>query len=540
MEPLEKQSVRLMVYRMVVVLTFFVSALAVQAFVGGETTLKPFYYLIAFVLALNLAYAVAFSLLHSLRGRPLFLYLQILGDVVAVTLLCSLTGGMRSIFTFLYQILVVVAGVLLRKRGAFLAASLGAVCYGLLSVALLYGWLHPERLGPEFAADPATVDTALQTLAAHYVGFFLVAALMALVSGRMETARRALGDAELNLREARTFIEQLVSSLAWGVLTTDDRGVVTFSNPAGMRLLGETLPHGWGLEERLRHLGYDGPPLFGPSAPAEREVEVSLPEGRHLTLVVAPLRSGTSPFGFLALLRDQTEVVRLREELAFKDRLLAVGAMAADMAHEIRNPLGSISGAAQMLARSTPPGSPGGDLLKILQEESRRLSDILDSFLRYVKPPPLHRVSLDLRPLVQDVTTLFQRDGELGEVSLTLTLPEGPVPVRADPDRIRQALWNLLQNARRAVSAGGHIAVRLETEASAAILEVEDDGVGMRQEEVRAFFQPFRHGFRKGIGLGLSVVHQVATEHDGRVAVESAYGKGSRFRLVLPLEEPHG
>jgi len=540
MEPLEKSALRLMVYRMVVVLTFFVSALAVQAFVGGETTLKPFYYLIAFVLALNLAYAVAFSLLRALRALPLFLYLQILGDIVAVTLLCSLTGGMRSIFTFLYQILVVVAGVLLRKRGAFLVASLDAVFYGLLSVALLYGWIHPERLGPEFAADPATVETALHTLVAHYVGFFLVAALMALVSGRMETTRQALGAAELNLREARTFIEQLVSSLAWGVLTTDDRGVVTFSNPAGMRLLGETLPHGWSLEERLRRLGYDGPSLFGPSAPAEREVELALPEGRHLALVVAPLRSGVSPVGFLALLRDQTEVVRLREEVAFKDRLLAVGAMAADMAHEIKNPLGSISGAAQMLARSAPPGTPGGDLLKIIQEESRRLSEILDSFRRYVKPPPLHKIPQDLRPLVQAVATLFQRDGECEEVSLALALPEGTVPVRADPDRLRQALWNLLQNARRAVSPGGHITVRLGMEGSTAILEVEDDGVGMRQDEVRAFFQPFRHGFRKGIGLGLSVVHQVATEHDGQVVVESAYGKGSRFRLVLPREEPDG
>lgn len=540
MEPLEKQALRVMVSRMVVVLTFFVSALAVQTFLGGETTLKPFYYLIAFVLALNLAYAVAFSLLRPLRGRPLFLYLQILGDLLTVTLLCSLTGGMRSLFTFLYQVLVVVAGVLLKKRGCFLVASLGAVCYGLLSLGLLYGWIRPERLGPEFAAEPITVETALHTLLAHYVGFFLVALLMALVSGRMETTRKALGAVEVDLREARTFIEQLVSSLAWGVLTTDERGVVTFSNPAGMRLLGETLPHGWGLEERLRQLGYDGPPLFGSQNSAEREVELALPEGRHLVLAVAPLRSGASPAGFLALLRDQTEVVRLREELAFKDRLLAVGAMAADMAHEIKNPLGSISGAAQMLARSAPPGRPGGDLLKILQEESRRLSEILDSFLRYVKPPPLQKVSLDLRGLVEDVTTLFRKDGETVDVHLKLFLPREPVKVRADPDRIRQALWNLLQNARRAVSSGGHIAVRLAKEGHTAILEVEDDGVGMRQEEVRAFFQPFRHGFRKGIGLGLSVVHQVATEHDGEVVVESAYGKGSRFRLVLRLEEPDG
>jgi len=540
MEPLEHQAVRLMVYRMVVVFTFFLSALAVQAFVGGESFLRPFYYLIAFILALNLLHLVLFLTVRSLRARPLFLYLQILGDILGVTLLCFLTGGFASLFTFLYQILIVVGGYLLKRRGAFVVASLDALLFGLLCVSLLYGWIDPSKMGVEFPFDVPTAESAFHALVAHYVGFYLVAALMGLVSGRFETARRALGEAELDLRRARMFTEQLVSSLTWGVITTDAKGTVTFSNPAGMRLLGETLPAGWALVDRLRDVGYEGPSPFPEDGFGEREVEVALPEGRHLGLVVAPLRSGASPVGFLVLVRDQTEVVGLREELALKDRLLAVGAMAADIAHEIKNPLGSISGAAQMLAKRHAAGSQEGDLFKIIEEESRRLSEILNNFMRYVKPPPLQKVTLDLRSLTADVVTLFKSDPECARsLEVEAALPEGPVPVAGDPDRLRQALWNLLQNARKAVPGKGRIRVALTIEGPNAILDVEDDGVGMRQDEIQSYFHPFRHGFRKGLGLGLTVVHQVAQEHEGRVVIRSVYGSGTQCRLILPAEAPH-
>jgi two-component system sensor histidine kinase PilS (NtrC family) len=539
MEPLEKLAVRMMVYRMVVVLTFFTATLGIQAFVGGEATLKPFYFLIALVLGLNVLHAALFSTLKHWRGAPILLYVQLIGDVLSVTLLAFLTGGITSVFTFLYQVLVVVAGLVLRRRGAFTVAWASALAFGTLCVALTYGFANPTRFSRDFPYDQPSIESALYALTAQYVGLFLVAALVAVILGRMEKARHAIGVLERDLFRTRTFTDQLVSSLAWGVLTTDAEGVVTFANPAGMRLMGETLPGGWSFRDALVHLGHDGDPLRD-LPPSGQDLEVSLPGSRHLGISVAPLKSGKGDSGHLVILRDQTEMVRLREQLALKDRLMVTGAVAADIAHEIKNPLGSISGSAQMLRRQAPEGSSEAALLTIIHEESRRLSDILSNFLRYVKPPPLQLLDLDLSALTHDVVTLFKNDPACGpDVEVTARIPDRTVVIQADADRVKQALWNLLNNARKAIPADGRIGVALWEEDRRAILEVEDNGMGMAPSEIQSYFQPFRKGFAQGFGLGLPQVFQILEQHGGRVEMTSSPGKGTRCRLIFPAEGPH-
>lgn len=541
MRDLEGQALHLLGYRTIVVLTFFLATLGVQAFLGGENYLKPFYYLIAFILALNLTAIVLYMVMKPLRTGPFFIYAQIFGDVLGVTLLAFMTGGIFSIFTFLYQILIVVGGYFLKKRGAFVVAAMDALLFGTLCVALVYGWTSPDRFGIEFPYEAPTIESALHALVAHYVGFFLVALLMGIISSRFETTQKALGAAEKDLSNTRMFTEQVISALNWGVISTDESGTVTFSNPAGMRLLGETLPVGWDLFERFGQLGYDGPDLRLPSDPVEKEIVLSLPGDRQLGIVIAPLRSDESGSGFLALIRDQTEVIRLREQLALKDRLTATGAMAADIAHEIKNPLGSISGAAQMLQMQAVEGRSQVDLLKIIQDESKRLTSILDNFLRYVKPRPLEKTPVDLVSLAKDVVTLFKNDPACGpDTEVGDSLPAEQVIVNADSDRVRQALWNLLQNARKAIPAGGKIRVSLTTDGEDAILTVEDNGQGMRQSQIKTYFQPFSRGFAKGAGLGLSVVYQIMEQHMGRVEIESRLGKGTSCRLIFPLGRNHG
>jgi two-component system sensor histidine kinase PilS (NtrC family) len=240
----------------------------------------------------------------------------------------------------------------------------------------------------------------------------------------------------------------------------------------------------------------------------------------------------------LVFLRDHTEIAKLKEELALKDRLAATGAMAADIAHEIKNPLGSISGAAQMLRRQSSEDSGDFALLGIIQEESRRLSGTLDNFLRFVKPTPLKKRCLDLRTLTEEVLTLFQNDPTVaGHLGVDLSLPDSPVEACVDPDQLRQALWNLLQNARKALAEEGRIAVTLTSEGQSAILDVRDDGIGMRQSQVAEYFQPFRRGFAQGSGLGLSIVYRIMEQHGGQIHIESAPGKGTLCRLTLPLEK---
>ena len=537
MEPLAKQAVRLMVFRTVMAFTFFLSALGIQAFAGAEFNLWPFFYFTALVLGLNVLYGTLYLTLKQWRDRPLFIYVQITGDILSVTLLAFFTGGVNSIYTFLYHVLIVVGGYLLKRRGAFTVALLDSLAYGLFCLILLYGKLGPDRFGGGFPYEPPTASATLYALLAHYVGFFLVAALMSVMSERIETTRKALGIIENDFTSLRSLNAQIPSSLGWGVITTDLTGRVTFANPAAMRLLGESIPSGWSFNGRLTELGCPEISFAKEDLEREREYELVLGENRrYLSVAVAPLRTRESSLGQLVFIRDQTEVVKLKEEVALKDRLAATGAMAADIAHEIKNPLGSISGAAQMLQRQSPADSGEFTLLGIIQEESRRLSHTLDNFLRFVKPAPLKKRHLDLGSLTEEVVTLFRKDPAIaGHLQVDLSLPPQPLEAWVDPDQIRQALWNLLQNARKAIREGGRITISLCAGGDEAILEVGDDGIGMRQSEIAEFFQPFRRGFAKGSGLGLPIVYRIAERHGGSIRIESALGKGTLCRLSLPV-----
>ena len=535
---LQSQALRLMAYRMVVILTIFLSTLGIQGFLGGTDYLKPFYYFIAFALVLNLLHAVLYALLRNRLQITILIYIQLLGDILSVTLLAFLTGGITSIFTLLYQIIIVVGGVILKKHGAFLVASLDAVFFGILCLVLSYNVTSPIKFGVEFPYTQPSLDSALHVLAAHYVGFLLIAVLMAIMAGKMESTKEALGVARKDLSFTRMFAEQLTDSLAWGVMRTGVTGEVTFSNPAAMALLGKEIPYGWDFSARLSELGYDGPPFFGEDSKVEKTIELSLPGDRSLLIEMAPLKSNETLEGYLLLVRDQTEMIRLRKELALKDRLAATGSMATDIAHEIKNPLGSISGAAQMLQRDGNRNAPGRELLEIIQTESDRLSGILNNLLGYVKPSPLRKADTDLAVLTGEVVTLFSRDpGGEANIKVISSIPDTQIIAPVDGPKVKQALWNLLTNAAKAVKKEGLIRVTLRESESLVFLEVEDNGIGMTPSEVTNFMQPFSHGFERGTGLGLPMVYRTMEMHGGKLEIESALGEGTLTRLIFARKE---
>jgi two-component system, NtrC family, sensor histidine kinase PilS len=538
MENLERHAIRLMVYRMVVALTFFLSALGIQVAIGGEGSLKPFYYFNAAVLAFNLFYLTLYVAFAAFRTRPGFIYLQLAGDSLSITLLSFLTGGFGSIFTFLYHVLIVVAGSLLRRRGAFSIAFINSLFFGSLCVSLFYGWLRPERF---IAApwEPPTAQDTLYALVTHYLGFFVVAGLISVMSGRIETTSATLGMVQKDLTSLRHLNDQIVSSMAGGLVTTDLHGTVTFANDAALALLSQRTPVGWDLLGRLRSLASKGalPERLDSGTVGAFQLEIS--EDRHLLLLLAPLREGPVTLGHLAFLRDETEMVRLKRRLEVRERMAATGEMSANIAHEIRNPLGSISGSAQMLRRELPEGSSEKALLTIIQNESSRLNEILTNFIRFSNPPPPRFESVNLAALAGDVFSLFAHDPRCGEhVTLENAIFEEAPPVMADPDFVRQAFWNILLNARKAIADHGRIRAGLRVEPGYVILEVEDDGIGMDPQRISEYLQPFKKGFSKGAGLGLSVTYRIMEQHGGRIEITSAPSEGTSCRLLFPRVSP--
>jgi two-component system sensor histidine kinase PilS (NtrC family) len=244
----------------------------------------------------------------------------------------------------------------------------------------------------------------------------------------------------------------------------------------------------------------------------------------------------SGPAGFLFNFQDVTKVRKLERDARMQHRLAAVGEMAAGIAHEIRNPLASISGSAQVLRGSATPGSSERRLMEIVVSESQRLSSILEDFLKYVKPRERLVEEVDAAAALKDVAMLLSHSDERlpGHEIVVDIVPESVV-LPADAGQIRQIFWNLARNALAAMPDGGRLAISARLEGESWVVAVSDEGRGMTDEERDRLFTPFAHSVRGGTGLGLAIVYRIVEEHGGSIRVDTSRGTGTTISIALPV-----
>lgn len=240
--------------------------------------------------------------------------------------------------------------------------------------------------------------------------------------------------------------------------------------------------------------------------------------------------------GLVVHFRDLTEVREAARRERLRERMEAVGEMAAGIAHEIRNPLASISGSAQVLGKVPGLGEKEHRLSLIIVEESRRLSGIIESFLGYARPPDLQRGPCDIARTLDETLTLFRNSPEVTAAHRVVTEIKGhPQPVIADEQQLRQAFYNLARNAIQAMPHGGTMRVVAGPEGRDYVIRWSDGGVGMEPQQIQEIFQPFKSFREGGTGLGLAVVYSIVSDHQGDIVVDSEIGKGTTFTLRIPL-----
>jgi two-component system sensor histidine kinase PilS (NtrC family) len=257
-----------------------------------------------------------------------------------------------------------------------------------------------------------------------------------------------------------------------------------------------------------------------------------------LTVTTLSLPDGRS--GYLYTFQDVTDVRRLERGARIQQRLAAVGEMAAGIAHEIRNPLASMSGSIQVLRQELPLTEEQAQLMDIVLRESERLNDTIKSFLAYARPQRVTLTRLDIRRVVQDTATLLRNSADVREEHIVaVDLPPEPVWFDADENQVRQILWNLATNGLRAMPSGGGLLMSAKVEQEGGIEEltitIGDEGCGIPPSELDQLFQPFRSSFDKGTGLGLAIVHRIVTDYNGSIQVSSTVGNGTTVRVRLPM-----
>jgi two-component system sensor histidine kinase PilS (NtrC family) len=289
------------------------------------------------------------------------------------------------------------------------------------------------------------------------------------------------------------------------------------------------------------HVASDLAVLAGTSRGRRLETPYRTGDGRQIELgfSATPLQTPSGSAGFLFVFQDVTEIKKMERDARLRQRLAAVGEMAAGIAHEIRNPLASMSGSMQMLKQELPLSADQAQLLDIVLKESDRLNQTIKSFLAYARPQRFSMQKLDLRAIVRETAILLRNGTEAGDRHrIEVKQSSATVMVEADEGQIRQILWNLATNGLRAMPNGGTLflsALWEETAAGpSAVLLVEDEGVGIAPEDVDTIFQPFRGSFGKGTGLGLAIVHRIVTDYGGLIEVRPRTAGGTVFRVSFP------
>jgi two-component system sensor histidine kinase PilS (NtrC family) len=537
----ERQLRLLMIVRVVTVTTLLVLAFAVETVVNPGPTLRPLFLLSAAAFAMVLAWAV---LDRWLSGRRVFVYLQLGGDALLVTGLVGITGGIDSPMSFLYLLPIIVASMLEYRRGG-LAIALGSWALYFVTVVFVRGGFP---LGTLVEAPPATAGGRVwYVLAVHLVAFAAVAMLASYLADRVRVQGHELVERRGAVARLQALNENIIESIHSGLLTTDLSGRINFVNRGGTEILGRPAEAVEGTPvETLFGLGadflHDARRQLVERRRFRFETHHDAPGGRRMFLGIAVsnlMDRSAVPLGYIFIFQDLTEIHALEQEVRLKERMAALGEMAAGMAHELRNPLAAISGSVQYLKGDLRPKGETLELMDIILRESQRLDQAIKDFLMFARPGTFNPQPCDLVRLVEDNLKLLTKSREFRPAHRIETRFDAP-EIRADVDqnRVKQVFWNLATNALKAMPEGGTFTVTLEaSSADEVTLAFRDEGIGMDEKARAGYFQPFRSFFEEGTGLGAAIVYRLVEEHGGRIAIDSTAGAGTRVRIVLPRRQ---
>ncbi len=534
----------MMLLRVVVVTALMGSAVIAEVIRKPGGASDPLYALIALTYLLTLVYALAWPFTANYRKQ--LAYVQILGDLVMVTGIVYSTGGTDSNVSSVYFIVIIAASIILFRRGGFVAASAASVLYGSLIQGIYLGAIPPYAPG---ATSPVVMppQVVAYTIFLNVFGFYAVAFLTSYLSENLRLTGRKLEEASDFLADLQVLNQTIIDSITSGLMTTDFEGKINFFNSAASTIFACSPEEAVGknvrellaeeddfLDRAKENLG-DGRRflrLEGSYLNARGD-EIYL--GMSLSYL---LYKGETLSGFLFTFQDLTEIRRLEREVRLKENLATMGEMAAGMAHEIRNPLASISGSVQVLREAESLNTQQKRLMEIIVRESERLSETLTEFLAYARPPRFEPGLIDLCPVVEETASLLEHSAEvLPEHEIVVeTLPE-PLEVYADPNQMKQITWNLARNALQAMPHGGRLVMSLSRNGSGEIvMSFRDEGVGMTDSEVKKVFQPFSGSFERGSGIGLAIVYRIVKDYNGFIQVDTVASKGTEISVRFPTD----
>lgn len=523
-EPTRSQLSWFLFFRVVVITLFLGGAIFYQLGASTQRTEATVNYLFILIGLSYLQALISAIILRRLTRFKLFTQTQIGWDLLFVTCLIYLSGGIESLYSFLYILVIISSALLLARRDALVVASAAAIFYGSLLDLQYFGYL-PLLSGVPF---PEQIDgrTVFYAVFINVLAFFLTALLSGTLTERLRRSEQALERREVDYEELENLNRTILENIGSGLLIINSQGRIRSLNAGGSKITGYALEDVY--DRDVREV-FPALAVFDGGFRLIRRGEARLRDrfsaehtiGYHTTY----LHDRTDKIlGLLVTFQDLSTIKEMEERLKQADRLAAVGRLASGMAHEIRNPLASISGSVQLLMEGGNVNEDDKRLMRIVVREAERLSLLLTDFLLYARPSPPQPEPVQVALLLDELADLLMADGRFSDIEIHREYVDDAW-IELDRQQFRQALWNLVINAAESMSGRGE----LWLSAGPGTLAVEDSGPGVKETLRSRIFEPFFTTKDAGTGLGLATVHAIVNAHGADIALEEGRKGGARF-----------
>lgn len=506
------------------------------------------YVLIGTIYAVSFAYVLILRVAWHLLW---FAYLQLLLDTLFVTAIIYATGGIESIFSVLYVLTIINGSIILYRRGGLIIASSSSILYGLLMDLHYYGIIAP--LGSRGYGAEYQGSYLFYMVLVNIIGFYVVAYLSSYLAEQARKSRVELKTKQRDVDNLEVLNESIINSMTSGLVVLNGEDKVLLFNPAAEEIfersareaIGHTLAE---IFPPLQdHLLRSGAPagLTDKRLPPFLDVSFERQDGRitHLRLSVSPLRLVMGEErGRVLIFQDITKMKQIEEEMKKVEGLALVGELAAGIAHEIRNPMASISGSIQMLREKLDRDDVDTRLMDIVSREIARLNNLVNDFLLFARPKRVNEKQFELNQVISESLELFRNSQHWSNKITVITELEEAIRLESDPDQLRQTLWNLYLNACEAMPEGGSLYVVTKRETSSewgdrgeVTISVRDTGKGFEDRSLPYLFTPFFTTKEHGSGLGLAIVKRIVDRLQGDVWGGNHPEGGAVVTIRLPV-----
>ena len=508
----------------------------------------PFFYtIIIIVYILSIAYL---GLLNYLKKLRINVYIQTICDVMVITGLVYVTGGARSIYTVFYPLVIIYSIIFLGRNGGVVSASVCSVLYGFILGMEFYGIIYPAGI---FANDdPLPSGYVYTRFFTHVLSFYIIAFLASFVVEQEKKTRQLLEEKENAFGQLGQLHRSIIESVDAGIITLNLQRTIKSFNRSACEITGYTFAEvaNRNIAEVFPGFKTQTEVITGNAGRwlSTRRVEIAV-QGKNekdicLGCSVSALKDNRNRrIGEIIIFQDMTAIKEMEDSLEKSRRLAFIGEMAASLAHEIRNPLASISGSIQVLRKGLNLNEADERLMQIILRGKDQLETFMKDFLLLARPHSGVYEKTDISEIIEDVlqSLRYGPDWNEGiEVTWERRIPVATIEVNRT--ELRQIMGNLLLNAVQSMPEGGELTIGIDRvfppSANAGEhmeIRISDSGIGIEEGNLKKVFEPFFTTKEKGTGLGLTIVRKIVEGHSGNIRIERNRHDGTTCIVWLPF-----